>query len=262
MKTRILVLGAALLAACSDSAQPPEPPAPPAPVNIPEADPEQVAAVRAGLGENYPELADSHITSTPIEGVYEVWRGLAAGYVSADGRYLVEGDLVDLATGRRLTEERRQDARLEALRKDGGDGIAFTPEGAPDAPVVTVFTDVDCGYCRKLHSEIENYLDEGLAINYLLYPRAGIGSASYTKAVSAWCSDDPQQAITRAKAGREIDKLSCEHPVNRHLQLGQTLGLRGTPMIVLPDGEVVQGYLPAEALAARVNHVPLADAAP
>lgn len=246
----VLLLSAGLLAACGDRATESEP-VPEAPRA--EADPEEIAALREQLVKHLPDLADSAIETTPIPGIYEVSRGMAVGYVSADGRFLIEGELVDLATGTQLTEQRRRGARAEVLASDGSDGIVFTPADKADAPVVTVFTDIDCGYCRKMHQEIEDYMAAGIAIQYLLYPRAGQGSASYDKAVSSWCSDDPQEAITQAKAGREIESARCEHPVDRHLQVGQRLGLRGTPMMVLPSGEVVQGYVGPTALASRLQ---------
>ena len=202
--------------------------------------------------EDSPEL--SALRDTPVDGLYELSRGMAVGYVTADGRYLLEGDLIDLATGRQITEERRRSARKKVVEDAAERSITF---GAEDAEhLITVFTDIDCGYCRKLHSEIEDYNDAGISIRYLLYPRSGQDSASYRKAVAVWCSEDRKAALTRAKQGEDPGTKSCDHPIDQHLLAGRQLGLRGTPMMVLPNGEVVQGYVPAQRLASRLSSEP------
>lgn len=214
----------------------------------------EMATLREKLAKRVPELADSELRETPVEGLYELSRGMAVGYVTANGRYLLEGDLVDLATGRQITEERRRGARKKVLDDAAERSITF---GADEAEhLVTVFTDIDCGYCRKLHSEIDDYIDAGIGIRYLLYPRSGQKGASYRKAVATWCSEDRKAALTRAKQGKDPGTKSCDHPVDQHLLAGRQLGLRGTPMMVLPNGEVVQGYVPADRLAARLDAEP------
>ncbi|WP_420427032.1 DsbC family protein [Algiphilus sp.] len=218
----------------------------------------ELQAVRDKLAERIPDLASSELRPTPLEDIYELSRGMAVGYVTADGRYLIEGDLVDLATGRQITEERRREARLEVLEDAAARSISF---GADDAEyLVTVFTDIDCGYCRKLHDEIGEYNERGIAIRYLLYPRSGQNSVSYRKAVATWCSEDRQQTLTEAKQGVDPGSKSCsDHPVDNHLLAGRKLGLRGTPMMVLPNGEVVQGYVPADRLLTRLETDPAQD---
>lgn len=216
----------------------------------------EMSALREKLAKRIPELKNSELRETPVDGLYELSRGMAVGYVTADGRYLLEGDLVDLATGRQITEERRRSARKQVLDDAAERSIVFG-EGAEH--MVTVFTDIDCGYCRKLHSEIEDYIDAGIGIRYLLYPRSGQDSASYRKAVATWCSEDRKETLTKAKQGRDPGTESCDHPVDQHLLAGRQLGLRGTPMMVLPNGEVVQGYMPARRLAARIESDPEQD---
>lgn len=213
----------------------------------------ELAGLREKLAKRIPELSGSELRATPVDGLYELSRGMAVGYVTADGRYLLEGDLVDLATGRQITEERRRGARMNVLDDAAKRSIIFG-EGAEH--MVTVFTDIDCGYCRKMHSEIEQYVDAGIGVRYLLYPRSGQNSDSYRKAVATWCSDDRKATITRAKEGGDPGTKTCDHPVDQHLLAGRQLGLRGTPMIVLPNGEVVQGYLPPQRLAARIEADP------
>ncbi len=113
---------------------------------------------------------------------------------------------------------------------------------------VSIFTDIDCGYCRKLHSEIDQYLAEGITIQYLFFPRAGKGSESYDKAVSVWCADDRNAALTAAKKDQKIAPKTCANPVDEHMQLGEDFGVKGTPMIVTDKGNIYPGYLPAKQL--------------
>jgi thiol:disulfide interchange protein DsbC len=126
--------------------------------------------------------------------------------------------------------------------------------GADDAKhTITVFTDIDCGYCRKLHREIDDYNKENIRVRYLFYPRAGVGSPSYDKAVSVWCADDRKQAMTDAKSGKTLESKSCDNPVKGHLVLGELMGVNGTPAIVLESGELLPGYVPAKRMAQMLN---------
>ena len=125
--------------------------------------------------------------------------------------------------------------------------IIFKPETSKH--FVSVFTDIDCGYCRKLHSEIDQYLAQGITVRYLFFPRAGKGSDSYAKAISVWCADDRQKALTDAKKGDSLAKKTCDNPVDQHMELGEAFGMSGTPMIVTEKGNVLPGYVPAAQLA-------------
>lgn len=113
---------------------------------------------------------------------------------------------------------------------------------------VTIFTDIDCPYCRKLHKEMQSYLDAGIEVRYLAFPRAGAGSESYKKAVSVWCAKNREEAMTRAKRGETVKSESCKHPVDRHLALVQRLGVNATPTIFLENGRRIPGYVPAQRL--------------
>ncbi|MFA5938560.1 MAG: DsbC family protein [Sinimarinibacterium sp.] len=189
-------------------------------------------------------------------GLYEIRAGSQFAYVTADGKYLIEGDLVDLISGISLTESKRKGERVAKLDALGEENlIVFAPEQASDVQhTVTVFTDVDCGYCRKLHREIDEYTKRGITIRYAFYPRSGPNTDSFRKAEAVWCSADRKQAMTLAKQGAPVDgDAKCANPVMAEWQLGSELGLRGTPMLILPDGEVVNGYVPAERLADRLN---------
>ncbi len=192
------------------------------------------------------------IQPTPIAGLYEVSVEGQVLYLSEDGRFALQGDLVDLRSRQNLTEERRGQSRISAIKALGENKmISFSPKSPKHT--VTIFTDIDCGYCRTLHQKIAEYLDQGIAINYLLYPRSGVGSESYLKAVSVWCADDRQDALTRAKSGQVISSKSCDNPVNAHLELGRLLGVRGTPSIILESGQLVPGYVTAAQLTHMLN---------
>lgn len=215
--------------------------------------------VRAQLAKFLPEIKPEDVRPSAAPGLYEIQQGTLFGYITADGKYLVSGDLIDVESGQSLTENRRRSERIARLDALGADQtIVFAPEnGADAAHTVTVFTDIDCGYCRKMHREIDDYNAAGIAVRYLFYPRSGPGSESFRKAQAVWCSADRKDALTKAKQGAPIaGAVDCENPILADYQLGQELGLRGTPMMILPDGEVVNGYVPADALAQRLEQPP------
>ena len=186
---------------------------------------------------------------TPIKGLYQVTIGGEFYYLSQDGRFFIQGDVIDLAAGpTNLTENARATNRKDALAKvPEQEMIVFKPEKKAKH-VVTVFTDIDCGYCRKMHNQMADYHAKGIEVRYLLFPRAGLGSKSFDKAVSAWCAEDPQQRLTQAKQGQAIPKQVCDNPVDRQYALGKDLGVQGTPTIVLENGSMIPGYLPADQL--------------
>ncbi|TJY62930.1 DsbC family protein [Sinimarinibacterium sp. CAU 1509] len=211
--------------------------------------------IRKMLAHAIPELGANAVRPAPAPGMYEVQSGSLYGYITQDGRYLIEGDLIDLQTGQSLTENARKTDRLAKLAALGEDKmIVFTPEGGAAANrKVTVFTDVDCGYCRKLHREMDQYLAKGIEIRYAFYPRSGPDTDSFRKAEAVWCSADRKEAMTVAKqTGKADGPVDCENPVREEWELGAELGLRGTPMMILPNGEVVNGYVPAGPLADRL----------
>jgi len=205
-------------------------------------------AVKKVLKEMVPTLTNEDIKPSEISGIYEVIVGANMLYVSEDGKYLIQGRMFDLEGKKDLTEEKLSGARavlINAVSKD--DMIIFK---APEQRyAINVFTDIDCGYCRKLHSEIDQYLAEGITVQYLFYPRAGKGSGSYKKAVSVWCADDRKAALTAAKASKKAPpEKNCTNPVDKHLALGEELDVRGTPMMITAKGTVFPGYMPAKKL--------------
>ena len=211
------------------------------------------------LRELRPDLPIQGVRPAPMPGMFGV--ELAGGqilYVSADARYLIAGDLYELGETDlvNLAEQQRTAKRLELMATVAMDEqLVFSPQGVTRASI-SVFTDVDCGYCRKLHLEVPQMNALGIEVRYLAYPRAGIGSASYDKIVTAWCSDDRNEALTRLKRGEELATVSCDNPVARQYQLGRSLGVTGTPAIILPDGQLLPGYLPADELARTLGIEP------
>jgi thiol:disulfide interchange protein DsbC len=187
------------------------------------------------------------ITETPIKGLFEVVVGTQLFYVSEDGKFLINGSITDRNTKEDLSEKRLSSIRLKALENIGLDKmIVFKPK--IQKHFIYVFTDIDCGYCRKLHSQIEDYLREGIEVRYLFFPRAGKDSDSYHKAVTVWCAKDRNAALTSAKKGENLPQKSCKNPIDEHMALAQDLGVRGTPMIVTDKGMIQPGYMPAKVL--------------
>jgi len=217
------------------------------------AEDSQLDKVRKKVTEALPGVQKENVNPSAAPGLYEIRKGSVFGYVTADGRYLIQGDMVDIVTGEEITEKQRMGARVDVLKQFGPDRVI---EFAPKDPkyVVTVFTDIDCGYCRKLHSEIQDYNDKGIAIRYVFFPRSGPDTPSWEKAQKVWCSADRKEALTQAKRGVALNSPStCPNPVQQQYEAGEALGINATPMLLLPDGEIVRGYVPARSLIARLT---------
>jgi thiol:disulfide interchange protein DsbC len=169
-------------------------------------------------------------------------------YVSDDRKYLFKGDIIDLSTNESITEKRRGGLRLAEVNQLGDDDmVIFGPADAKHT--ITVFTDVDCTYCRKLHKEMAQLNASSIRVRYVFFPRFGPGSESWAKAEAVWCSEDRQSAMTAAKNGEEVVAASCTTPVAEHYSLGNKVGVRGTPALMMEDGELFPGYVPAADLA-------------
>jgi thiol:disulfide interchange protein DsbC len=205
------------------------------------------AVIRKALQKSMPTAKIESIKPSEIKGLQEVVLGSSIYYVSDDGKYLLQGRLVDIASRTDLTEQKLGATRKAALEKMGVDNmIVFKPKIGKYK--VYIFTDIDCGYCRKLHSEIDQYLAQGITIQYLFFPRAGKGSDSYNKAVSVWCAKDRNAALTAAKKDEKLESKTCDNPVDKHMQLATEFEVKGTPMIVTEQGNIYPGYLPAKQL--------------
>ena len=211
------------------------------------------AEERERLAGMFESIAPEDVKGSPIDGWYMIQKGSLVAYISQDGRYLLQGDLIDLDSKVNLSELSRTDARREAMSEISDDEvILFSPQEVKYS--VSVFTDVDCTYCRRLHGQIEEYMANGIEVRYLLYPRGGPASATWNTSEAVWCAQDRGEALTLAKLDREFDSSSCDASVVQdHYVLGQQVGLAGTPAIVLDDGELIAGYLPPEALKLRLE---------
>jgi len=216
----------------------------------PKADP------RAAIASHIPGTRPDDLRPSPIPGLYELTRGTDIAYVTADGKYALTGDLYDLGSNDNLTEQHRRDLRVKA--------IAAVPESemlifGPTDPkyTITVFTDVDCPYCRKLHAQMGEYNRLGVRVRYLFFPRSGPNTASWSKAEQVWCSADRKDALTRAKLGQELKTKACPaNPVARTYALGKDFAIEGTPAIILADGELLGGYVPPDVLVQHLKDGP------
>ena len=216
------------------------------------AEPGKHDAIEKSLQKVLPNRSIDKITPSPVEGVSEVLIGPAVFYITNDGKYLFQGNLIDMKTREDLSETRRKGIRAAAINDFGEDRMIIFPAKEP-RHTITVFTDIDCGYCRKLHNEMDKYNDKGITVRYLLYPRSGPNTPSFEKAVSVWCKEDRRQALTDAKAGIKLAKADCDNPVKEEYDLGSLVGVRGTPAIILEDGEMLPGYIPANKLAKALD---------
>ena len=218
-----------------------------------EAQPAGKADPRAELASKIPGARAEELRPSPIPGLYEMMRGTDIAYVTADGKYVLDGDLYELKSNDNLTETRRRDIRLRMLNGvPESEMIVFSPRDPKHT--ITVFTDIDCSYCRKLHSEIAEYNRLGLRVRYLFYPRSGPHTESWDKAVEVWCSPKRNEALTRAKRGEKLHVKACaKAPVERHYELAQSFAIRGTPAIILENGELLPGYVPPDMLAEHLK---------
>lgn len=203
------------------------------------------------------------IRQSPMAGVYEVvLKNEQVLYVGESGHYFVVGDMFTLVDGelanvseaaKNIARSASNQARSEKLSKVDSSTYITYPASDVELAVVTIFTDVDCPYCRKLHSEMKGYNDLGITIQYAAYPRAGVGSKAYNQMVSAWCSENPNTALDALKRMKQIPVVTCENPVDMHMILGDSIGVTGTPAIFIEGGGLIPGYVPPAQLAAQLG---------
>jgi thiol:disulfide interchange protein DsbC len=208
--------------------------------------------VREKVSGMFSGIEADDVFASEVDGWYTVRKGAVIAYISGDGRYLLQGDLIDLQESTNLSEESRNDARVKMLTAVPDDQlIVYKPKTVRH--IVSVFTDIDCTFCRRLHSQLQDYLDEGIEIRYFLYPRNGPNSESWVKAENVWCADNRNEALTLAKLDKPFPMHDCDASiVAKHYAMGQDVGLRGTPAIVLEDGTLFSGYLPAKQLSEAI----------
>jgi len=209
-------------------------------------------ALKKRLEERFGDLRIHELKPTPVPGVYEMVFGTRIAFVTADGNYMITGNLIDLENRRNLTNEHRAQLISRAVNAMGDSRmIVFAPKQT--RRTVTVFTDVDCPYCAKFHQDVPVLNRAGVKVRYLLFPRTGKASESYKRAVAVWCAKDRNKAIGVAKSGGKLEMRTCTNPVDDHMVLGEDIGVTGTPSMILDDGRMVPGYVPARELLALLG---------
>ena len=216
------------------------------------ADDAELQHVRETVSGMFSGIEADDVFASEIDGWYTIRKGAIIAYISGDGRYLLQGDLIDLKNSTNLSEKSRNGARAKMMSAVPQDElIVYTPETVRHT--VSVFTDIDCSFCRRLHSQLDDYMAEGIEIRYFLYPRNGPTSESWVKAQNVWCADNRNEALTLAKLDKTFPMHECDSSVvSSHYAIGQDVGLRGTPAIVLEDGTLFSGYLPAKQLTEAI----------
>jgi thiol:disulfide interchange protein DsbC len=205
------------------------------------------AALKAKLEALLPGMAIESMAPLDNTGFVEAVVDGKVVYFSKDARYVFQGEVIALETRQNITELKQAGIKkkaLAALNED--DMIVFEPKKTEHT--LTVFTDIDCGYCRKLHQQMSEYNDLGIKIRYMAFPRSGPDTDSFNKAVSVWCAEDRQQAMTDSKAGSSLKSETCDNPVEAHFEAGRRLGVTGTPALFLESGELLPGYIPPKRL--------------
>ncbi len=223
-------------------------------------------AIRKQLKTNFPDLEFESIEKSPYAGLYQMAAGGDVFYVSPDGKFLIYGGTM-LGLGTQagqppinltqtytdLLDKKRAPERSKILNAPDMVKSTLTFAAAKPQHEVFVFTDIDCGYCQKLHHEMKAINDLGITVHYLAFPRAGLNSPSHEKLASVWCSENPQKAMTAAKSGQVLQSRSCENPIEKHYSLVHKFGLSGTPAIILKDGTLLPGYLPPDRLLNEIK---------
>jgi thiol:disulfide interchange protein DsbC len=249
------ILAALTLLGCWLAASAQTPPAPqPSPAGQP-ADPRAALLKLLPAGAKLEDLRPS-----PVPGIYEFMQGVEISYLTADGKYFFDGNIYDMGTRENLSEAERTHARLAMINSvPESEMLIFGPKNP--LYTITVFTDVDCGYCRKLHSEMAELNRLGVRVRYMFYPRTGPNTESWKKAEVVWCSADRNEALTRAKAGAKLDltKTCDATPVAREYALGQSIGVRGTPAILTERGDYIAGYMEPRDLIKEIKNLQAAN---
>ena len=214
---------------------------------------QEIDSVLQTLLEILPGANDYTIDDSVVEGLYSVNIGSEVIYISKDGKFLIRGEILDLENSINVTEEKRSQGRLEVMENlDEKTMIIYEPKKTNHT--VTIFTDIDCGYCRKFHEQIDDYLDLGIKVRYMSFPRTGPNTESWEKAQYVWCSKDRSISLDRAKQGKKVDGDIClDNPVESHYNLGSVFNISGTPTILTDKGKLIVGYLPPQSLLLRLK---------
>lgn len=211
--------------------------------------------VRKIVKEHFPAVPLDELTVAPLAGLYQVTSGGLVFYLSMDGHYLFSGEILDLTANKKnVTESARQTARVSLLSKiDPESYVVFAPK--EPQYTVTVFTDFDCGYCKQLHGQIPALNKMGIAVRYAAFPREGKGSVGFQKAEQVWCAADKKRAFQEMEKQGKVsgDLTVCKSPVENYLKMGVSMGVSGTPTIILNDGTLIPGFVPPDKLLELVK---------
>lgn len=220
-----------------------------------QPDPE-LEQLRDKLTKTLPDVQRQNIVRSPAPGLFEIHQAHAFGYVTADGRFLVSGDLIDMQSGARITDQRRNQERLQSVLDQAGNAIVFAPPPGQARQWVTIFTDVDCHYCKLLHKEIDAINEAGIGVRYLFFSKDGKPSEAFDEAQKVWCDVDRQGVLSTALLTGKVPRRAaggCANPVEAQYDLAKAMGLRGTPATILPDGSVFYGFVKAGEFVKQVN---------
>lgn len=212
--------------------------------------------VVAKLKKAMPQIEVASVAESSISGLYEVAVvGNGIIYMSEDGNHFVAGDMYRLEDQgvTNVTEKKQEGQRAELIGQLDEKEMIIFPASGKEKAEITVFTDIDCGFCRQLHAEVKQYNDLGITVRYMAYPRAGYGSNSYNKYVSVWCADDQNAMMTKAKQRQQVPAKKCQNPIQKQYLSGQALGVNSTPNIFLESGQLIRGYVPARELAVQLG---------
>jgi thiol:disulfide interchange protein DsbC len=211
---------------------------------------DDIADLQKALVERMPQVAITSIEATPVSGLYQVIVGPQVVYMTKDAKYMIDGDLVDLSTSRNFTEDAKAAIRLSEINELSEDEmVVYKPETVKHT--ITVVTDINCPYCRRLHKEVPQYLQNGIKVRYIFMPLKG--PEDIAKTVSVWCANDRNAALDIAKKGGEIEAKKCDNPIMKHMELARKLGVRGTPAILLENGDMLPGYVPVNKLVTQLD---------
>ena len=191
---------------------------------------------------------------SPMPGLAEIITQQGLFYTTLDGNFLIQGTMLGLGTEKvtNLTEVTMSKMRLEGLKQFENDTIVYKAKN--EKHVVNVFTDITCGYCRQMHQQMDKYNELGITVRYLPYPREGImdRAGRFTEGFqnlrSIWCHEDPEMALTKAKAGQGVAHRICNKPIAEEFEFARQIGINATPAIILANGNLRPGYLPPETL--------------
>ena len=207
-----------------------------------------------GLQMLMPNIPPDGIYKSEINGIHQVAFGPRLVYVTSDGRYMLKGSFIDLETKMNITTIAENKFRISSIDNafDENEMIVFSPKKTRHT--LTIFTDIDCSFCKKMHRQIDEFLNQGIRIRYLLFPREGMNSASAKNSISIFCEKDKKLALTKAKAGQFVaTDNGCDNPIYKTIVMGQMIGIKGTPTIIADNGHMFSGYVSAGQIAQALD---------